>query len=210
MSRGQQTSKLQGDASVASTTWAGAPPPTAILQSFVTDLQAAMESTVDDRFNRIVELISDVREANGCLFAMGNGGSSSTASHLVCDLMKTVRTLGGRPVRGCSLTDNVPVLTALANDDAYDAVFAQQLRELATPDDLVVAVSVSGRSPNIVAGLEAAAQMGVRTVGMLGSDGGAALDLVDTAIHIPFEDPGIVESAHLAIVHVLAKALACR
>lgn len=212
MSCGQRTSNPNGRVpngrvSTASTGWADVSTPTAILRSFVSDLTAAMESTVNDGFDQAFRLIHDVRKANGCLFAMGNGGSASTASHLVCDLMKTVRMLGGRPVRGHSLTDNVPVLTALANDDAYDAVFAEQLREMATPGDLVVAVSVSGTSPNIVVGLEAAADLGVPTIGMLGSDGGAALDLVDAAIHIPSKDPGIVESAHLAIVHALTKAL---
>jgi D-sedoheptulose 7-phosphate isomerase len=179
----------------------------AIVESFVTGLNSAISGAFGESFATVVDLVRRARQSGGRIFVMGNGGSAATASHLVCDLMKTSRIPGGPPIRAYALTDNVPLLTAWANDDGYEAVFAEQLANLVAPTDLVIAVSVSGRSPNILAALHAATRAGATRVGFLGSDGGAALELVDAAMHVCCEDQGIVESVHLAMVHALAKAL---
>lgn len=139
----------------------------------------------------------------------GNGGSASTASHLACDLAKTV--LGTDPTtrasrfRVVSLADNVALLTAWANDEGYETVFAEQVKMLGRPSDVLVVISVSGNSPNILAALRAASERGVETVGLLGCDGGAAAELVDDAIVVPCHDFGHVESAHLVLAHLLTE-----
>lgn len=139
----------------------------------------------------------------------GNGGSASTASHLACDLAKTV--LGTAPTtrasrfRVVSLADNVALLTAWANDEGYDTVFAEQVKMLGRVGDVLVVISVSGSSPNIIAAVRAARERGVDTIGLLGCDGGEAMGLVDDGIIVPCHDYGHVESAHLVIAHLLTE-----
>jgi D-sedoheptulose 7-phosphate isomerase len=138
---------------------------------------------------------------------MGNGGSSATASHLVSDLVKTAHVAGLAPLRAFALTDNTPLLTAWSNDASYDRCFAEQIAALVEPDDIVIAISASGNSPNVVAGLSAALARGARTIGLLGFDGGAARQLTDVTIHIPCHNYGLVEDTHAAIGHAITTAI---
>lgn len=139
----------------------------------------------------------------------GNGGSASTASHFACDLGKTV--LGTHPTtkssrfRVVSLADNVSLLTAWANDEGYDTVFAEQVKALGQSADVLVVISVSGSSPNVLAALRAARDRGMNTIGLLGGDGGKAAKLVDDAIVVQSDDYGHVESAHLVLAHLLTE-----
>ncbi|MCA1676952.1 MAG: SIS domain-containing protein, partial [Actinobacteria bacterium] len=142
------------------------------------------------------------------VYVMGNGGSAATASHMVCDLTKAAAMSGHGRLRLVALAENSALLTALANDLSYEETFAAQLAAQLLPDDLVIAISVSGRSRNIIAGLAAATAMGARTIAFLGMDGGEALGVVDAAFHVPSHDFGVVETVHLAVVHALAAALA--
>jgi phosphoheptose isomerase len=138
---------------------------------------------------------------------MGNGGSAATASHMVCDLVKGAQVPGCAPLRVFGLTDNTPLLTAWANDHAYEQVFAEQIQAFVEPHDVVIAISASGNSPNILAGLRAAAARGAHTIAMVGFDGGAASELADLVIHIPSDDYGLVEDTHSAIGHALTAAV---
>ena len=106
-----------------------------------------------------------------------------------------------------ALTANTPLLTAWANDSAYEQSFAEQVRALAEPGDIVIAISASGNSPNIVAGLMAASASGAQTVAFLGFDGGASRNLVDVPVHIPCQNYGLVEDAHSAIGHAITAAV---
>jgi D-sedoheptulose 7-phosphate isomerase len=139
----------------------------------------------------------------------GNGGSASTATHLACDLGKTV--LGADPsarssrFRVVSLADNVALLTAWANDLGYDAVFAEQVKTLGRAGDVLVVVSASGASPNIVAAVEAARERGLDTIGLLGFDGGPVKGMLDEHIIVRCDDYGHVESAHLVVGHLLTE-----
>jgi D-sedoheptulose 7-phosphate isomerase len=141
------------------------------------------------------------------VFLIGNGGSASTASHMACDLAKNIypaNPLAGiRRFRVLSLTDNVALITALANDCGYDRVFAEQLSYFVRPDDLVIAISASGNSPNVVEALVAARAAGARTAALLGFDGGRARDLADSAVVIESRDYGHVEDAHLIVNHLV-------
>jgi D-sedoheptulose 7-phosphate isomerase len=156
-----------------------------------------------DALADVVGLLLEARAAGRRVYVMGNGGSAATASHLACDLVKTAHIPGLAPLRVFALTDNVPLLTAWANDSAYEDSFAAQITALVDPGDLVIGISASGNSPNIVAGLTAASAIGARTVGLLGFDGGASRDLVDIAIHIPCDHYGLVEDTHMAVSHAI-------
>ena len=114
---------------------------------------------------------------------------------------------GAAPLRSFALTDNVPVLTAWANDTTYDRIYAAQIEALVDTDDVVIAISSSGRSPNIVAAVRSAQERGAHTIGLTGFDGGPTLDLVDVAIHVPVHDYGIVEDVHAAVGHALTAAI---
>lgn len=147
------------------------------------------------------------------IFIIGNGGSAGTASHMACDLAKTV--LGKKPdrkkrrFRVMSMTDNVPMITALGNDFGYEHVFTEQLILFARKGDLLVVITGSGNSPNIVNAVRMARDMGVRTAGMLGFDGGEVLPLLDTPVLIPDFSYGFVEDLHMVLDH-LVTAYFCR
>ena len=141
------------------------------------------------------------------VYVIGNGGSAATAAHLVCDLGKNTASERVQGIRVMSLTDNVPISTALSNDHGYETVFERQLRTLLEPGDVVLAISVSGNSPNIINALKAARELGAVTIGLLGFDGGAARALADIALVIDSFNYGQVEDAHMILGHVLAQHL---
>ena len=171
------------------------------------DQAARVVAAVDaDAVVAAVRALGEVRSRGGTIFVAGNGGSASTASHFALDLQKAAR-LNGRPIRAVSLSDNVGLITAWANDEDFDRVFAEQLVALAEPEDALVIFSVSGSSPNLIAALEVARERGLTTVGFLGGDGGRARALVDHAVIVPSADYGWVESAHLVLEHVVTYAL---
>lgn len=160
-----------------------------------------------EALSRAISLILHARTSGRRIYVMGNGGSATTASHFVCDLVKTARVQGLDPVRAFALTDNTPLMTAWANDAAYDRIFAEQVYALVESGDIVIAITASGNSPNVVEGLIAAAARGAWTIGMLGFDGGMCRGLVDVALHIPCDDYGLVEDTHSAITHAITAAV---
>jgi D-sedoheptulose 7-phosphate isomerase len=141
------------------------------------------------------------------VFVIGNGGSASTASHMACDLAKNIYPAGCaaavRRFRVLSLTDNVALITAIANDCGYDRVFAEPLSYYARPSDLVIAISASGNSPNVLEGLAAARAAGARTAALLGFDGGRARELADVSVLVDSRNYGHVEDAHLVVNHLV-------
>jgi D-sedoheptulose 7-phosphate isomerase len=128
----------------------------------------------------------------------------------VNDLAKSTRRAGVPPMRVMNLTDNVPWLTALANDEGYDRVFAGQLENLGRPGDVLVVISASGNSPNVLSAIEGAQQAGMVTMGLLGFDGGAALEQLDVVIWVRTEVGayGLVETAHAAVADIVTATLA--
>ncbi|MGW3313406.1 D-sedoheptulose-7-phosphate isomerase [Streptomyces sp. NPDC001073] len=139
------------------------------------------------------------------IYTVGNGGSATTASHLTCDLANHP-VVAGRLARVHTVHD-LARTTAVANDNGYDDIFARPLRALLREGDLLIAISVSGRSPNIVKALTLAREQHATTMAFLGSDGGEARALSDTCLIVPSDDPGVVESVHLAVVHEIAAVL---
>lgn len=174
---------------------------------YLKDLQRTLASISAEALGRVVELLLEARASGRRVYVFGNGGSAATASHLVCDLMKTAHVRPLPALRAFSVMDNLSLLTAWSNDDAYEQAVAQQLRVLIEPGDVVIAISASGRSTNITEGLKTARELGAHTVGLLGFDGGDALGLVDVAVHVPVHHYGLAEDAHSAIGHALTMAI---
>jgi D-sedoheptulose 7-phosphate isomerase len=141
------------------------------------------------------------------VFTLGNGGSASTASHMAADLAKNTIGPNTRRFRITSLNENAAIMTALANDIGYEFVFSEQLVEVICPGDLLIAVSASGNSPNVLHAIRHARGQSAETCAILGFDGGDAAPLVDIPIVIPSDNYGIVEDVHLMINHMLVEHL---
>lgn len=164
--------------------------------------------------NQVAALIDTIwaaRERGSRIFLLGNGGSAATASHIANDL--TVGACGGaKPFRAISLTENSAVLTCLANDFGYEHVFVKQLEAQMVAGDVVVAISASGNSPNVVRAVEFAKTRGNATVAVIGFDGGVLKTLADQVIHIKTDkgEFGPVEDVHLVLDHIITGYLASR
>ena len=162
-----------------------------------------------DAIVRTVEHLRRVRDSDGTVYVAGNGGSAATASHWANDLGKTIKASSQAFMRVISLSDNVPWLTALANDEGYERVFSGQLENFAGPGDLFFAISASGNSANLIEAVELARERGVVTVGLLGFDGGALKRLVDEYLWLPTDqgEYGLVESGHSVVCDILTTCL---
>ena len=154
---------------------------------------------------RGAEILTEAYQRDSAVFACGNGGSASIANHLQCDHVKGIRNGTELNTRVYSLSTNIELLSAVANDLGYDRVFEYQLQSQARPGDILFAVSSSGRSPNIVRALEWAGANGMQTISLTGFDGGEARQLATVSIHIDSANYGIIEDAHQACMHLLAQ-----
>ncbi len=177
------------------------------IERYWQELMAVRQSMPYHLLARIGEILWACYQRGGTVFVLGNGGSAATASHFACDLMKGTR-IGTAPTfRVVSLNDNVPLLTAWANDTSYDRVFAEQLVALVRPGDVVVAISCSGNSPNVLAAAAAARSSGATTIALTGKSGGRLRHLSDVVVRVPLASIEQVEDAHLVIGHSLCVAL---
>src|SRR3712207_1355275 len=178
--------------------------------SHVADVTEALGSLDQAALERIVARLDAARRRGATIYVAGNGGSAATASHWVNDLGKATRRAGVPRMRVMSLTDSVPWMTALANDEGYACVFAEQLENFAQAGDLLVLISCSGNSPNLLAAVDCATAHGLETVALLGFDGGALKDRVDEHLlvrssHGAYE---LVEDVHGIVCHICTRALA--
>ncbi len=173
---------------------------------YLAEVLAQLDEHEIERF--VLELVR-ARDEGGRIYFFGNGGSAATASHFVNDIAIGSRSWQ-RPFRAVCLSDNNAVLTGIANDFGYDRVFVQQLQGHLHPEDLVVAISVSGNSPNVVAAVEYARSCGVRVVGLTGFDGGRLRELADVAVHVPTNagEYGPAEDAHMILDHLVGAYVA--
>ncbi len=151
------------------------------------------------------EILVEAYNRGAGVFSCGNGGSASIANHLQCDHVKGIRSSTDLSPRVMSLSTNVELLTAIANDLGYESIFTYQLQSQSGPGDVLIAVSSSGRSPNIVRALAWAREHGLRTIALTGFDGGEARAIAEVAIHTASTNYGVVEDAHQAIMHALAQ-----
>ncbi len=151
----------------------------------------------------VVQAIVQTWQNGGQLLVMGNGGSASTATHLACDLGKNTAQPGLPRIRALALNDNMALMSAYANDVGYDAVFSEQLRAIAQPGDLVLAISTSGNSPNVLRALEMARKLNLQTIGLGGYDGGKMSGIVDLAVIAPNHCVEQIEDIHMMLAHVI-------
>ncbi|VVE43669.1 SIS domain-containing protein [Pandoraea cepalis] len=159
------------------------------------------------QFQAGIDVIRDTFNAGKKIITCGNGGSASTASHYITDWNKMVNLATGKKFRGVSLCDNIGLITAYGNDLSYEDVFSGQLAALADEGDLLVAISGSGNSPNIVKAVEYANNNGINTLAVIGYDGGKVKALAKYHVHVPSFDMQLCEDVHLMFGHMVMKTL---
>lgn len=167
---------------------------------------ARAADTIDwTEVERASALLIEAYRAGRTVFSCGNGGSAAIANHLQCDHLKGVRTGTDLTPRVVSLNSNVELITAISNDIGYEDVFSYQLQSQSQPEDVLIAISSSGRSPNIVQALTWAGEHGLRTIALTGFTGGPARAVTEVAIHVDCTNYGIVEDLHQAAMHAMAQ-----
>lgn len=181
-------------------------------KDYIEELKKTVDDIDLDKVQEIANIFIEAYNEDRTIFILGNGGSASTASHMSCDFGKNtllnVYDPKNKRIKVISLTDNVALMTAFSNDLTYEDVFAEQLLNLVNPKDIVVAISGSGNSPNVLRALKYAKDQGAITVGFLGfHNGGKARDLCDYDITIQSNSYGVVEDLHLMLNHLFTTCL---
>ncbi|MBN8473950.1 SIS domain-containing protein [Sulfuritalea sp.] len=184
------------------------PDPAAFADAYIKYLQSVLEGIEVKEIARFVETLLEARERGSTVFFVGNGGSAATASHFANDLAFGTNDYE-KPFRVISLTDNVPVLTALGNDLGYEEIFVRQLRVLGRPGDVLVGISASGNSPNLVRTFDYANSAGIKTVAITAFDGGRIKAMASEGIHVPTgpKEYGPAEDAHMVLDHLVGAYL---
>src|SRR5438552_6849108 len=154
---------------------------------------------------RVLSLLENVYHNGHRSFIMGNGGSAATASHFALDLAKNTIMPGAPRLKAISLTDHVPLITAWSNDTAYEHIFAEQLANMIEPGDVVVGISASGNSPNVINAMKLTKQYKASSVGLLGAKGGKLKDIVDAYVLAPGQNIEQEEDAHMILSHVITR-----
>ena len=175
-----------------------------IIQDYIKSLIECLEELSRQNIDEIAEIIFNAGQKRKRIFIMGNGGSASTASHFARDLQIGTAVEGKPRVRAISLTSNVALITALANDIGYNSVFEEQLTGQLEEGDVVIGISASGNSPNVLKAIEYARQNGAMTIGFIGFGGGQLKELVHKAIVLSSRDYGQVEDVHLSLAHIIS------
>ena len=177
-------------------------------KSYIDYLSSVLSNISLTDIEKFVEVLLEARERESSIFFIGNGGSAATASHFANDIAIGTRTYE-KPFRAISLCDNQAVITAIANDDGYEKIFSQQLQVLLKKQDVVVAISASGNSPNLLDAIDTAKKMNTITVGISAFDGGKMKEMVDVSLHVPTEkgEYGPAEDAHMVLDHLISSYL---
>jgi D-sedoheptulose 7-phosphate isomerase len=171
--------------------------------AYKTDLLRAIDSIDLERVSQAIDILKRARDANRQIFVCGNGGSASTSSHFVCDMVKGASFGRSTRFRIMALTDSLPTITAYSNDVSYECIFAEQLKNFAHPGDVVMAISGSGNSPNVLRAVEYANSIGCTTIGLTGRDGGRLAPLVQLNIHAANPHMGRIEDVHMIVTHMI-------
>lgn len=182
--------------------------PDRFAHAYLADIHRCLDAIPLDAVNSVVECLDRASAERRQVFVFGNGGSAATAAHLVCDLRRSVGSRRpARTMRVTALCDNIATLTSLANDCGYERVFSAQLEGSLEPGDVVIAISASGNSANILNALAVARDHAAITIGLLGFGGGRARRLVDIPIVIDSHEYGQVEDLHLMVGHLVCACL---
>jgi D-sedoheptulose 7-phosphate isomerase len=180
---------------------------TQTIQTYLSTLKAIIDNFPIADLESLLSVIEEARENEKTVFTCGNGGSWATASHMAADFSKNTRMPGKKRLKVIGLGDNVPSLTAYANDEGYERVFAEPIITLMQPGDVLIAISGSGNSPNVLTAVEAAKEIGATTLGLTGFHGGKLAKAVDHALVIPSDSIEMVEDFHMIIDHILVVCL---
>jgi D-sedoheptulose 7-phosphate isomerase len=177
------------------------------IETYLTELQQAVAALSAELIEQIIDILLDCARASNKVFICGNGGSASTASHFACDLAKNTIVMGAPAFRVIALTDNMALMTAWANDTNYDNVFAAQLNPLVEPGDVVIGISCSGNSGNVLNAMAVARHHGAVTIGFTGDEGGQLKEMVDVCIQAPSPLIEQQEDIHLILEHCICAAI---
>lgn len=167
----------------------------------------AIQSLDQEALQRLAALISDLQDTQGILWTMGNGGSSSTGSHMACDVGKGIGASLDAPIRALSINEQAITQSAWANDFGFEEAMRNQLEQLARPGDAVLAISGSGNSPNVVNAAQWAKENGYPVAILVGRNGGRLSEHADIELRVDSTDMQVLENVHLVVVHWLFKAL---
>lgn len=178
---------------------------TEAINTYFTELQQMLRDISRTHLQHVLSLLEDAYHNGHRIFIMGNGGSAATASHFALDLAKNTITPGAPRLKAISLTDHVPLITAWSNDTAYEHIFEEQLANMIEPGDVVIGISTSGNSPNVINAIRLAKQTRVATIGLLGAHGGLIKNLVDAYILAPGQNIEQEEDAHMILAHVITR-----
>lgn len=178
-------------------------PGTDLVREYLAAVCGAIAGLDTDLLRAIAETCVARYREGAQFFACGNGGSAATASHLIEDIAKGIQPVGSPRIRAIALTDSVPLLTAWANDTDYTNIFAAQLENLAAPGDVLIAISGSGNSPNIIRAVELARDRGLHTIGLCGFGGGRLLECAHQCLVVPSRNMQHVEDVHMVVAHLL-------
>ena len=177
------------------------------IQTYFLEMQQIVASIPADLVDRTVDILLDNAHCGGKVFICGNGGSASTATHFAADLSKNTQVPGAPRFRAICLNDNIAAMTAWANDTSYDNVYAGQLEPMLEPGDVVIGISCSGNSPNVINALDLARQRGATTIGFTGDTGGQLKKMVDLCLFAPTPRIQQQEDVHLMLEHCICSAI---
>lgn len=176
--------------------------------SFSTEYKSKLFEAIDTidmtKVDRVIETLTKARDEGRQIFVFGNGGSAATANHFACDIVKGASYGHDKRFKIMALSEQIPTMTAYANDVGYDVIFVEQLRNFARQEDVVMAISGSGNSPNVVRAIEYANEIGCHTIGLSGCSGGKMGEMVDLNVHVADYHMGRAEDGHMIICHMVA------
>ena len=176
----------------------------AYISKYLDNLQKTILLIDEDELSLVIDVLDNARNSHNTIFTMGNGGSGSTASHFVNGLSQGATVEEKPRFKAVALTDNLPNILAYGNDLGYEHIFTEQLKNLMEPRDIVIGISGSGNSKNVINAIEYAKKNDALTIGITGYDGGILKNVVDYSIHVPCDLMEMVEDVHLAITHLIA------
>lgn len=177
------------------------------IEKYINEVGNLLQNLDKDAIERTILCIIEAYRNNKQIFLMGNGGSASTASHFACDLGKGTIVEGKERFRVMSLNDNMALITAFSNDYGYEHVFSEQLKNLVNENDIVIAISASGNSPNIIEGINYAKEKSAKIIGFSGFSGGKLRECSDICIHIDSNNYGQVEDMHMILCHLISQGV---
>jgi D-sedoheptulose 7-phosphate isomerase len=177
------------------------------INGYITKEIEVLQAINIESINAAMRLLVETLEAKRSIYIFGNGGSAATASHYASDFNKCALEYTDKPFRFLCLNENIPLLTAIANDVGYDEIFRYQLRGRLAPGDIVIGISAGGNSQNVINAVSYAKTLGNKTIGITGYDGGKLKQLADISLHAPVDNMQIAEDIHLMLSHVMVSVL---